>query len=388
MRTRHQKGYVYKKNGAWFVRFYENVIGQDETITRTQRAIKLADVDDNHRSKKSVMPLVEELLRPMNDGTYTPLGTMMIGRFYEQVYLPAALRELSVSTMRGYQNVWRRYLKPRMAQARLRDWRVADSQRLLNEIAAPGNLSRAVLNNIRTVGSAVFSQAVQLGYISTQNPMRGVRLPKGRKTESTHAYSLSEIRAMLEVLESEKRTAIAVFAFSGVSVSECRALRWENYDGSTLTVAGGAWNGHLTAGKNEYRLAPIPVIPLLRQHLDAHHRRCGSPTEGFIFASPRGTPLYVHNWVRRDIKPALDVIGLRWRGFHAFRRGLATNLNHLGVKPKTIQQILRHGDWGTTMNIYAKALDEDSVAAMEKLDAVCTKLGFYAPNSDEAVTVN
>ena len=34
--------------------------------------------------------------------------------------------------------------------------------------------------------------------------------------------------------------------------------------------------------------------------------------------------------------------GFWWHGGHAFRRGLATNLNRLGVRDKTIQAILRH----------------------------------------------
>ena len=42
-----------------------------------------------------------------------------------------------------------------------------------------------------------------------------------------------------------------------------------------------------------------------------------------------------------------------WQGWHAFRRGLATNLHRLGVAGKEIQSILRHVNLSTTMNIYA-----------------------------------
>jgi integrase len=379
MRTRYQKGYVYKKKGAWYVRFYENVIGQDGTIIRQQRAVKLVDIDDNHRTKKSVMPFAEEILRPLNDGSYTPLGTTTIGQFYEAEYRPYAERERAVSTFSGYRNIWKKYLKPRISDLRLRDLRVVDAQRLLNEIAKPGDHSKPVLNNIKTVGSAIFSHAIQLGFVSGPNPWKGLRVPKGKKTNATYAYSLQEIKTMLDLLEGIHRVAIAVFGFTGVSMSEFRALRWENYDGHSITVEGGAWNGHLTEGKNEHRLAPIPVVPLVRQYLDAYHRDLGSPAQGFIFASPRGTPAYPHNWVRRDIAPALLKAGIRWHGFHAFRRGLATNLYHLGIKDKAIQKILRHGEIGTTMNIYTKGLHDDSVDAMERLDVICTQMGFYAP---------
>jgi integrase len=55
---------------------------------------------------------------------------------------------------------------------------------------------------------------------------------------------------------------------------------------------------------------------------------------------------------------------LRWHGWHAFRRGLATNLHTLGVDDKTIQAILRHGNVNITMNIYVKSVAESQVNAM------------------------
>ena len=44
---------------------------------------------------------------------------------------------------------------------------------------------------------------------------------------------------------------------------------------------------------------------------------------------------------------------MKWWGWHAFRRGLATNLHRLGVPDKTIQAILRHANISTTLNNYA-----------------------------------
>jgi len=40
------------------------------------------------------------------------------------------------------------------------------------------------------------------------------------------------------------------------------------------------------------------------------------------------------------------------------------------VQDKTIQAILRHANLSTTMNVYVKAVDADSVAAMNALDAL------------------
>ena len=53
-----------------------------------------------------------------------------------------------------------------------------------------------------------------------------------------------------------------------------------------------------------------------------------------------------------------------WHGWHAFRRGLATNLHALGVDDKTIQGILRHSDMRLTMNVYVKSVSDSQVDAL------------------------
>jgi integrase len=69
-----------------------------------------------------------------------------------------------------------------------------------------------------------------------------------------------------------------------------------------------------------------------------------------------------HEFKRDDRLP-------EWQGWHAFRRGLATNLYRLRVPDKVIQAILRHSDLKTTMNIYVKTISEDAVNAMSALDS-------------------
>jgi integrase len=109
---------------------------------------------------------------------------------------------------------------------------------------------------------------------------------------------------------------------------------------------------------------------------------------GYIFQSGNGNPLNLDNLARRVIIPAIEKCcvcrkserehkteghmfrldeTLQWHGWHAFRRGLATNLHTLGVDDKTIQAILRHSNIGLTMNIYVKSVNESQVSAMDAL---------------------
>jgi len=68
-----------------------------------------------------------------------------------------------------------------------------------------------------------------------------------------------------------------------------------------------------------------------------------------------------HQYERNKVLPA-------WCGWHAFRRGLATNLNRLAVDDSVIQRILRHSNVAVTQGCYIKTASEDAKAAMQKLE--------------------
>jgi hypothetical protein len=72
------------------------------------------------------------------------------------------------------------------------------------------------------------------------------------------------------------------------------------------------------------------------------------------------------------IRPALEAEKIPWHGWHAFRRGLATNLHRLAVSDKVIQQILRHANVTTTINIYVKMVTRDAEEAMKRLESNCS----------------
>lgn len=97
-----------------------------------------------------------------------------------------------------------------------------------------------------------------------------------------------------------------------------------------------------------------------------------------IFQAGNGKPLNLDNLARRVI-----ALVAKWHGWHAFRRGLTTNLHAPGVDDKTIQAILRHSNVGLTMNVYVKSVNESQVNAMDALSeklGTCTNLATPAQN--------
>jgi integrase len=100
--------------------------------------------------------------------------------------------------------------------------------------------------------------------------------------------------------------------------------------------------------KTEGSTAVVPVIPFLQKILVAHQARALG--NGYIFAGNKMRfSLNLDNLCACEIRPKL---GAAWKGWHGFRRGLATNLFELGVPPKVAQGILRHSDLATTAKHY------------------------------------
>jgi len=87
MRKTTQTGYIMRHHGWWVVRYRERV-GINGEIKTVQRAKRLAPVDAEHKTKASVKKLAEELLTPLNRGSFSPLTVTTVGDFCDRVYCP------------------------------------------------------------------------------------------------------------------------------------------------------------------------------------------------------------------------------------------------------------------------------------------------------------
>ncbi len=177
------------------------------------------------------------------------------------------------------------------------------------------------------------------------------------RREPTRYATLDAVLDMIDVLPDTAATVVAVAAFAGLRKSEIQGLQWEDLRDGELHITRSAWRTTtLEDTKTAASNAPVPVLKILAQHLEAH--RNGFPAKGFIFTgSKMGRPLDLHNLANRTVRPALKKAGIQWCGWHGFRRGLSTNLKTLGVDDTVIQRILRHANVGVTRQSYIKIED-------------------------------
>ena len=221
---------------------------------------------------------------------------------------------------------------------------------------------------------------------------------KGLPAGETSAYPLDEIRQLLGAITDEvTRLLIALAGYEGLSKSELAGLMWETYEvaDGAIKVTSGVVNGKRGDTKTTARNASVPLIPAVREMLDLYRLRMADPetgalpTTGVMFPSEAGTPLDLKNVYARRIDPILNACAecgeikkrhrladheyrrrddmVVWRGWHALRRGLGSNLHDLGVPDLTIQKILRHSNVTTTRKSYIHQREHQVTAAMGQL---------------------
>jgi integrase len=370
-RTRHhQEGYVFKKGSNWYVRYREDVLTEHGIIKRIQKCPRLAEASGQYRTRDAAEKLAYEIMRPINHGIVRPESTMSLNRFIEDCYLPYVDEQKRRSTYCGYKNIWLRYIQPNGTVA-LRDFRTLEGEQMLKDIARREDLNRTTLGHIKHFLSGVFRYARRQGVLESPNPMHDVEIPKARPAGDTYAYSLEEEMQMFAILPEPAATVVATAAFTGARKGEIRGFTWENYDGSEIRVEKSVWRSHVDEPKRPKSKGAIPVITSLKILLDQHWARCCRPLHGFIFSNELGNSMNLEALALDVICPSLAKANLCWHGWHAFRRGLATNLHRLGVSDKVIQQILRHANVSTTMNIYVKTVSADAANAMKILETMC-----------------
>jgi integrase len=393
----YKKGHPKKPEHqiSWAVRYYE---GKKRRMKTLGTVVEYPGEDDIKSAFQAFMSEVNA-----TNKIFVPSAGTLVRSFVIDDYFPKS-KDLRGSTLRGYKAIWNNYIEPRLGHLRVRDIRTFDCQNVMDAIVDDNpELKKASLARIKSFMSAIFNEAIRRGLRKDdKNPVAsdksgngGIKI-RGRRNErktETYAYSLDDIKAILSALTEPSRVLMAVAAYTGLRRGEIVGLKWEDYDGDNIHVRRNICfgeRGEMTVElpKTEASEASVPVIKPLKAILDAWKSQA-EVTEGcWIFQAGftrkkdhpvtlldagKMTPLSPANVLRDVVLPALEKAEIEWHGYHAFRRGLATNLRALNVDDLTIKDILRHSDVAVTRASYIKRVDEKSVEAMDRFEAELRK---------------
>jgi integrase len=161
--------------------------------------------------------------------------------------------------------------------------------------------------------------------------------------------------------------------FAGLRPCEARGARWEDCDGKRLCVTQSIWHTFTTTPKTEDAEGLVPVIDTLADILAKVRELDGNPVSGPILRGPSGKPLNLDNLNKRVVAPRLKAAGIEWHGWYSLRRGVSTTLAGLTRDAMASKGLLRHANLATTTRHYVKDVPENTLSAMNQLEALCNE---------------
>ena len=218
---------------------------------------------------REVQKIVEERLRPMNQGLGLVGSAMSFRDFMTGTYIPTYLPLLASSTQEYYRGMISKYLTPKFAGTCLRDLTRQTLQQYFSGMA--GKLAYPTTTKIRTTLSSILRSAAEIEYLN-KNPMDGVRLPLDKRPKQPKPVITPEqFEQLMQLLAEPYATMIFVAVWTGLRVSELIALKWRCIKTDAITIEERYFRGDWSVPKTEASAATIGVDPrvitrLLRLH--------------------------------------------------------------------------------------------------------------------------
>lgn len=360
---------IGKRKKVWVVRWREDVLRDDGTVGRIQRAETIGTVADIP-TRREALAKMEERLREVNQGTGRPEASMALGTFVETQWKVLAWPNFKPSTQHGYKTVLSRHVLPAWRKEALREIDRLAIQQWVAEKFRRGTGWQTVRNSWVLL-SSILESAVEYGYLQS-NPARGVRFPPKALKQKPRLIAGDDFSRLLTHLDEPYRTMVSLIAATGLRVGELLALRWGalNLGGGSLQVRESVYEGKFQLPKTQRALRTIPLGPHTVKALAAHRDRVARrESVDLVFGNGKGEPLRESKVLTKRLQPAAVKAGLGRVTWHQFRHIHSSLLNDLNVPSKIAQEQLGHASITTTLGIYTHAIPashRDAVVAVEE----------------------
>ena len=290
-------------------------------------------------------------------------------------YLEAELPELRHSTADSYRSYLNHQIKPRWGDYPMSKVKPMAVEQWLKGLDLASRTKGHLHNLLRVLfNCAMRWELTEIG----ENPMKLVMVRgTSKRRHEPMVLSVAQFHLLLKQLDEPFRTMVILDLATGLRCSELFALKWCDvlWDDLTLLVRRGIVTGIVSDVKTKYSNAGIPLDPALAEVLLNWQRKTlFKNPEDWVFASPYVAgrlPWYPWGVERRHIIPAGIRCGIGRVGWHTFRHTFRTFLDETGAPMKVQQELMRHADIRTTMNVYGKAMTKVNARHTARLFASC-----------------
>lgn len=347
--------------------------------------------------KSAVIEEMQKALAQTNIAGFTTSGDRRLGEFMCYWLYNVKTKEIKSTTVVRYESTIKWHIMPYpFSKIKVKDITILNLQNFINLLADDENTSINTVKNTLILIKNFLDYTIVLG-IFPNNPADYVKVPKKEKVENTGKYrifSADEQKLIINNLDLEDPVEQMLYIdfFTGLRRNEIRGLRWKNYSDGTLTIAQQlvrSYNfekdGSRTINKNStqdlktessFRTIVLPKMAdnlLQKMKINSYekHLRLGTPfnDDAFVFSDEYLKPIEEKRANRR-IQAICRKIGIEPRSLHSIRHSYATRLFEADVDIKTVQKLMGHFDYRTTLNIYVHVMDEEKEKAAAVLDAM------------------
>jgi integrase len=366
-RTRYQFGCVERKPrrkgpDVWALRYREQLPGST-TIHKSTVVGTVEQYPTESHARRAAQTL---LLRINAENANAGVATF--GAVIDH-YLAEELPDRH-STARGYQCWLKNHIRPKWGEYPIDQIKPLAVEQWLKGLDLAPKSKGHLKNQMRIL----FNCAMRWELLPYQaNPMGLVRVKDSSKRVRVPAVlTIEQFQEVLLQIPEPYRTMCIVAGCLGLRISEVLGLQWCDFDWERHQVQiRRSWvYAHVGEPKTENSRRPMPLDLALEKLLRDHRHRF-SPTlqdSAWVFPSERtGMPSHPWSAQRRWLIRAGEKVGVGRLGWHAFRHTYSTLLNEYGTDVKVQQELLRHADIRTTMNIYTRAVPARLREANSKL---------------------
>lgn len=347
--------------------------------------------------KYDVIEKMQKALAQTNIAGFTTSGDRRLDEFMSYWLYNIKTKEIKSTTVVRYESTIKWHIMPYpFSKIKVKDITILNLQNFINLLADGENTSINTVKNTLILIKNFLDYTIVLG-IFPNNPADYVKVPKKEKVENTGKYrifSADEQKLIINNLDLEDPVEQMLYIdfFTGLRRNEIRGLRWKNYSDGTLTIAQQlvkSYNfekdGSRTINKNStqdlktessFRTIVLPKMAdnlLQKMKINSYekHLRLGVPftDDAFIFSDALLKPIEEKRANRR-LQAICRKIGIEPRPLHSIRHSYATRLFEADVDIKTVQKLMGHFDYRTTLNIYVHVMDEEKEKAAAVLDAM------------------
>lgn len=345
---------------------------------RVQRQAVVGTTDE-FKTESQAQKVADKLRLTINNlspGAQVPT-VGLVTQHFKDVELIESNERRAWSTKQNYKEMLDLFILPRWETTRMLDVKSVAVEEWLATLRSTKTgkpLENGTKQRIRNIFSVLFTHGQRHEFLPIGHNPIGLVRQTGKRSCIPDILEPGEINAIWLASSLRERALISIEYGNGLRISETVALKWRDIDANsgTALVTKGIVKGHLGEVKTEISKKLVPLHPYQLDDLAAW--RAVSPYSGdddWVFASHRSRglkPYWPQTILRRHIQETAKKLGINKSiGWHTFRRTYASLLKANGEDVKVVQELLRHANIATTMNLYVQAFSEDARAAQGKI---------------------